>query len=298
MFSQYKRLPDNYLEDPLAYYHFINSYGTGIITSTTFGGRFQVLVTSDRLKHDILNTDLTDKASLEGVLNQVINTDSEASRVTMLVEGGGFPASTSRKDIAQWQKMVMDAPVSLFPNVLPIYKFLELDSSVRTGRYEGLRQTVQYEQEIQNIRKVLYALDMVKTSRLSIFLKNILYEEVQRVCPSSQVSNIIKKGILDYNNLNLAKFSLRCNHKREYSEYHKEDVKRAHLFKLLPGICFTVTEKLETCEFSRMTLPPEVRCINFYKENHCHGAVGKLVTNFDDLNQAFNAGLKSFAFCE
>ncbi|CAL8119318.1 unnamed protein product [Orchesella dallaii] len=125
----YRDLPKDFKSNYLVYYHFINNYGTDIITSTIFGGRFKVLATSDRLKKykkDRKSADVTDKVSMENLMNQMINLDEDSfSQVTMLVEGGRFPASTNRKDIANWQELVMKEPVSLSPTLLPLHQFLE-----------------------------------------------------------------------------------------------------------------------------------------------------------------------------
>ncbi|CAL8071315.1 unnamed protein product [Orchesella dallaii] len=296
MVFMYQNLPEQFDNNELSYYHFVNSYGTGIIISTIFGGKFQVLVTSDRLKSEIMNTDLTDKASLEGILNQIINVgNEESSRVTMLVEGGGFPASTSRKDIAQWQEHIMNAPVSLDPNIMPIYKFMEPVTT--TLRKKGLEKMVHFEEQNQELRKVLYALDILKSHRLSSILKKILEDEIQKVCPSPTVYNVVKNGILESNNIDLTKYNIVCTSAREYSDKYEEEIIVTHLFRLLPGLCFSITGKFPTCSSSRFVAPNGVSCLQFFKHAMCSGAVDKIVQNSGDLTKAFNSDVKSFKFC-
>ncbi|CAL8088206.1 unnamed protein product [Orchesella dallaii] len=285
-------LPEQFESNELLYYQFINTFGTGVITSTVFGGKIQVWATRDSLKTAILNTNINNIATLNPLLNRIIKL---ATLKTIHIEGGGFPGSKTAKDMFHWKKQIMMSPVSLQPNVMPINKFL--DPSLNSAPSKGLAKIVKFEEQNHKLRRVLYALNSFESGRLFDFLKTNLALEITKVCPSQSLYSVIKRGILDEANVNLMKYVVICTHHSEYSDKYEQRVIFSRFYKLLPGLCLSITGNPPPCASSSFQAQTGITCLQFFKNRKCNEPVHMVVKNANESKRAFNSGSKSFKFC-
>ncbi|ODM88389.1 hypothetical protein Ocin01_18293 [Orchesella cincta] len=290
---EYRELQTPFESHIINYYKFVRNYGTDVIRRSTFGGRFQVLVTNERLVNEINVADEENLTTVDHLVNECIRMEKNSfTEVTLLVEGG--PAS-SRNNIKEWQREVMTDPVPISPQLLPIHSFLKSFGTPEQKR--GLEEMVKFENRNHDIRKLLFELKLLEQPhRLSSFLISLLHGEVNMVCPSKNVYSVVKDGIINPKNINFHMFHVTCTHTRYYSLTEEKDLIVSRKYKLIPGVCFSLAIKLTPCVKASMKLPDGVNCVYFFKQKECKG-MSTTVKTEAEIVKAFNSYQLSFMLC-
>lgn len=156
---------------------------------------------------------------------------------------------------------------------------------------------IKFEKDEFEIKRLIFELNVVKTSNiLGQFLKQNLILELDHVCVSPDLMNLLSTGVVNSKNIKLNKFGLNCT--LQWPE-GAEDFHVTRKYDLIPNVCLTFSIPTKNgCDSVTYSFPDGVKCFVFYEETDCNSkGIKHFVRNEHDINSHFPK-TNSMRFCK